>query len=438
MPQFKVGDTVVLCASVFDFCTTNFTQYFIGDINISLPPCSINTEIPGCLDFSGVLLEFQWTNRGTTEAHDCLDTTRLKNLGSAFTDAQGVASISYTITTDDLFLFQSNINFDLRVCIKNKSQPDVVNFGEVRDRLRIGDLITITAPPEPTHIFEVFIRPYSWYTPGTALDVISLKLADITGALFNLFRNITDFQYIRSEVTLEGNNVVIRSFLRSLTPSPTIEFASPYRNNLINLKSDNDILQTLNCISVLSPIAFVPLILVISALVLTIGPIVHYAFRDIFRQLIGQKTFTNEEVSQIIFGGGEFGIGVVGEQLNNCDTNFANDPVGKSNCYKAVLCGGADGTTDSLGLRGTDCTSQQINQKIDTCLAQYQIDLDLVKYNTCLTNVRQQATTNIQTEAIKKDQQAGTGQLLILGLLGLGVLGLFLVSRGPPKITIGK
>lgn len=145
MVEFRVGDTVILCASIRDFCGTIVNLYFIGDINISKSPtpCPITIWTPRCLDFSGILLEFQWTNSRATLTRNCSDTEKLKTLGSAYTDSQGKAAITYTLTQEDLNLYNSNPIFDLRVCIKNKAKEEVVNFGNIRDEFHPGDDIVI-------------------------------------------------------------------------------------------------------------------------------------------------------------------------------------------------------------------------------------------------------------------------------------------------------
>ncbi len=149
MVQLKVGDAVTMCASVWDFCGQQSQYYSIEDINISTGTCSINIDSSiSCLNISGVLLEFQWVNsRNTSSANSCADDTKLKVLGSAYTDSQGVASIGYEIALEDLTLFQNNPGFELRVCIKNKTPQEVLHLGELRSRYHGLDYITIVPNP---------------------------------------------------------------------------------------------------------------------------------------------------------------------------------------------------------------------------------------------------------------------------------------------------
>ncbi len=171
MVQLKVGDAVTMCASIWDFCGQQFQYYSIEDINVSTGTCSINIDNSiSCLDISGVLLEFQWVNsRNTSSANECADSTKLKVLGSAYTNSQGVASIGYQIALDDLTLFQNNPEFELRVCIKNKTPQEVFHLGELRSRYHGLDYITIIPNPCTGIICE---------NACIGLDLYSQKCAD--------------------------------------------------------------------------------------------------------------------------------------------------------------------------------------------------------------------------------------------------------------------
>jgi hypothetical protein len=250
-----------------------------------------------------------------------------------------------------------------------------------------------------THVFEIGIKPYSWYAPSDALNGVISKLGDINGALINAFTSITDYQYLGVDTIQDGNNVVIRMYLKKLST-----------------------------ISSMNPIAWVPLIIIVAVIILAIGPIIYYKVRDWYYQnILSIRTYTPAEVNQIIWGGGEFGDGVVTEQLKNCDTNFAGNPLGLRNCYKSVICGAADGTANSLGIT-IDCTSRQVNAKIDACYAQYLIDGDFIKYKTCMTVVKTDTGNKLQTEADKKTQGGGLG-ILAIGLIGLTVLGVMMMPK---------
>ncbi len=148
MVQFKVGDVVTLCASIRDWCF--YTPYYeIFDINISTGSCGINYTTFGCLSPSGIQLDFQWTNtRNNTPTHNCDPTNNIKLLGSATTNSQGIASMSYTIVQGDLDLFNANATFDLRVCIRNTPDVDPSMIGKTRSQVghQFDDMTIVQDP----------------------------------------------------------------------------------------------------------------------------------------------------------------------------------------------------------------------------------------------------------------------------------------------------
>ena len=205
MVQFKVGDVVTLCASIRDLCFYN--QYYeIFDINMSVGTCSISTTTFGCLNPSGIQLDFQWTNtRDSTPTHSCNSANNIKFLGSATTNSQGVASLTYTIVQNDLDLFNANTTFDLRVCIRNTPNVDPLMIGKTRNEINAhnGDYIIIVPATVlvPTHRIDLVVRPWSWYDPNGAAQLIINKLIDIDGAITNFFAEygIIDYQYINTD-----------------------------------------------------------------------------------------------------------------------------------------------------------------------------------------------------------------------------------------------
>lgn len=107
--EFKVGDTLVVCASIDIFCGT-FYVYSMYNINISKYPdaCTITIGDPShnCLPHNGIEIEFTFKNYGTV----------LKSLGRITTNTNGVASITYQITEEDATLFNNNPGFKVAAC----------------------------------------------------------------------------------------------------------------------------------------------------------------------------------------------------------------------------------------------------------------------------------------------------------------------------------
>lgn len=227
MVEFNVGDTVILCASMRDFCGFTPPRYGIEDINISLSTCPINIFTPDCLNLSGIQLEFQWSNvTGTTDRHYCTESAKLKTLGTSTTNSQGVATIIHQINEDDLELFQEAEIFDVRVCIKNKSPAEVVNISRTRDEFHPADDITISSS-EVTHVFDIIVKPHSWYTPSETTNGLLSWIIGINGELLNVFADILDWQYLGVNIFQDGDNVIIRILLKELQTSGIKPLAFP-------------------------------------------------------------------------------------------------------------------------------------------------------------------------------------------------------------------
>lgn len=112
MIEFKVGDTLSVCAAVNEFCGQSFQQYSMGSIDISKYPdtCTVTTAYclsypPCCLPLSGLTVSFEFTNYSTTI---------IKTLGTRTTDANGIASMNYILTQEDADLFNNNPGFRVR------------------------------------------------------------------------------------------------------------------------------------------------------------------------------------------------------------------------------------------------------------------------------------------------------------------------------------
>ena len=257
MVLLNIGDDVILCASINDFCGTTYNAYLVRDINISLPPCSITVFTPDCLDFSGINISFGWTTEPDPPANVC--PAMLSGvLGSATTNAQGVASIQYKITQQDLDLYNANLDsFDLAACITN-SPIDIQN--EKRKKFRAADPIIIGADLcigspcqnrgvvsecfgadmwwvkcDPatgacvqdilrqanhpvclgaTHVLELTIKPHSWYTSQGAADELISKMNDINGAIMNVMSFLTGWSYVGTVISTDANYVYLRVYMR--------------------------------------------------------------------------------------------------------------------------------------------------------------------------------------------------------------------------------
>lgn len=257
MVQLNVEDDVVICATINDFCGSQYEFPMIGDINISLPPCSYIAFPPDCLELSGLNISFGWTiKEGSLSTNEC--PVMLKVLGSATTNAEGVAYINYKITQQDLDWYNANPTlFDVAACITNVS-PTVENGlrKEFRssDPIIIGQGLCIDSPcknkgvvsecfgPDmwwvkcdsatgacvqdvlrqanhpvclgATHVLEIPIKPYPWYTPQSAADELITKSNDINGAIMNAMTFLTGWSYVETVISTDANYVYLKVYLR--------------------------------------------------------------------------------------------------------------------------------------------------------------------------------------------------------------------------------
>jgi len=187
-------------------------------------------------------------------------------LGSATTNAQGVASIQYKITQQDLDLYNANLDsFDLAACITN-SPIDIQN--EKRKKFRAADPIIIGADLcigspcqnrgvvsecfgadmwwvkcDPatgacvqdilrqanhpvclgaTHVLELTIKPHSWYTPQGAADELISKMNDINGSIMNVMSFLTGWSYVGTVISTDANYVYLKVYMRENIPTLTM------------------------------------------------------------------------------------------------------------------------------------------------------------------------------------------------------------------------
>jgi hypothetical protein len=262
----------------------------------------------------------------------------------------------------------------------------------------------------PTHYLDIELIPYSWYTSGSAANYLIQKLADINGLILNFFSSITDWQYLGTNILLEDDLVIIRILLRSLSTSSVSSLAI-----------------------IAIPAWVTTVIALILIIAIAVGLYRGYLFLDaVFNQLLGQAKYSAQDIGCMVYGGCGGYTGVVPSQLTDCDKNYANDPIGWANCYKSVVCGAADGMADAFKLT-TNCTTQQINQKMDACTIQYQVDHDLTKFQNCIKGVASDSASNTKGALPK----GGSSMLGILFVAGLAIVGLFMFSRPKsPSFTI--
>ncbi len=402
--DWKVGDIINICASIDEFCGIYSQFIFAKDINVTKSPDSCNPSLGyerGCgLHLNNVEFTFKLVKiSGSVEGKTCNPQQVYKTIGTARTNSNGVARIIYTITDQDrldyLSASGSGTPYKVIACITN---PDGQSL-ESGQRSVVSDAITVSPGIVATHYLDMYVKPYSWYTPGGAADWIIGKSTDISGALYNLFTGITDYQYLGTEIssTITPGYVTIRIKVRQI---------SSIGGNGV---------QSLIAPALLAAIADIIVKLLI--IVIIVGVITGWKFTlaGLIEQISGKK-YTTTEVIEIVDK-------VKDAQLDECNRNYT-DPNTASGCQKAVVCGAADGLSDALSITGADCDTLGINQKVNDCLSQYNIDHDKTKYDACVLAISKDATTEAKDKAPK---ETDWGSILLWG--GIGVVALIVITR---------
>lgn len=213
--NWNIGDKVNICASVTSFCGSTTEFVYAYDINtIKLPnTCSLEYGSSGCgIHINNIELTFSLVKGHPSSG--CIVAQTYKTIGSTRTNSNGVATIEYTITEQDQLDYISAKSegyfYYVMSCITNGDGQQVSGQGKTTDAITIFE-------PEITHNLDITLIPWSWYSPGGAVDEITTKISDINGSIMNLFEyyDIIDYQYIGTDVFTENNNVIIRVKLKS-------------------------------------------------------------------------------------------------------------------------------------------------------------------------------------------------------------------------------
>ena len=125
--NWMVGEKINICASIDEFCGTEFQVIFVNDINVTKlsDTCTViyGTE-RGCgLHLNNVTLTFKLVKcSDSTEGHTCNPEIVYKTIGSATTNSNGVCGILYEVTKQDRLDYESQITddaYEVMACITN-------------------------------------------------------------------------------------------------------------------------------------------------------------------------------------------------------------------------------------------------------------------------------------------------------------------------------
>lgn len=273
------------------------------------------------------------------------------------------------------------------------------------DRSCVLDALKSTNAPEclATHFLDIKIKPHSWYSPGGAADWLALHLVEINGKLFNVFKDVTDYQYLGVSIFTNAEGyVVIRTYLKSLS----VMSMSPG-------------------VPVLAALA--DIVIIILAIVIVVGIIVGiYLITNTLQKLFG-KDYTKGEVGDLLND-------ILTRGDAECSAAFPADPVGYANCMKALTKAVTGAGSDFFKDAALKTAGDEAAAKIDACVVAYNLDLDKAKLEACVKGAVEAAKEAVSKTAKKEEEcwitsptggcilSAKTGKIIVGGAIGLAVL----------------
>jgi hypothetical protein len=84
-------------------------------------------------------------------------------------------------------------------------------------QLTIADTVIVPPPSgvDYTDTLEVYVKPWPWYSVQSASTKIITSMTDISGSIANFFSGITDYQYLRTDVTTDSEHVILNIRLKT-------------------------------------------------------------------------------------------------------------------------------------------------------------------------------------------------------------------------------
>lgn len=231
MVNITVGQTLNMGIAIYDFCGYQYQNIYIGSMGLAVDTQpTVTIRSPSCMNISNIGVEFKLAvASGTSACHSCIPDVTYLNLGTVYTNSQGVAAKSHVIDTNDLSYYQQAItaggNLRILACIVNSQGQAIANLGECSEYI----VITGAIIPEPTHTinFQLADNPFLSYIQAGIVD-ISVRLVSALQ-----FGDIP-VQYIRSE--MDTVNKIFKVFVKYTgieTVSP-ISGLSPETTKLVD------------------------------------------------------------------------------------------------------------------------------------------------------------------------------------------------------------
>lgn len=208
MVNITVGQTLNIGVAIWDFCGSIYEEIFMSGMVLGVDTIpTVTIRSPECRIISNIGVEFKLVVSGDTACHGCTPDITYLNLGTVYTDSQGVARKSHIISTDDISYYQQAVaaggNLRILACIVNSQGQSVAHPGECSDYIVIAGAVI----PEPTHEikFQLADNPFIGYIQGGIVD-ISVRLVSAIQ-----FPDIP-VQYIKAE--MDTTNKIFKVFVK--------------------------------------------------------------------------------------------------------------------------------------------------------------------------------------------------------------------------------
>ena len=217
--DWKIGDEIKICVSADMFCGQQDYLYFINDFDIQKTDTTCSVQygtITSCLDgnLNNLSIKVYTVDESFGAAKhgicsDVPDNYKLRYLGNASTNSDGVCTISTVVTEQDLTDFDDTPEgqYKLFICIDNEKSISANDY-------ILSIIVSPAEIPEKIEYLDIYIKPHFWYEDkyeNSVNDIIN-KITEIDGKIFNYMSSITGYEYVSTEILRDEQEefVIIR------------------------------------------------------------------------------------------------------------------------------------------------------------------------------------------------------------------------------------
>lgn len=216
--DWKVGDEIKICVSTDMFCGQQDYFYFINDFDIQKTDTTCSVQYgttTSCLDenlnnlpIKIYIVDESFGNIKHGICSNVPDNYKLRYLGNANTNADGVCTINTVVTEQDLADFDDTPEgqYKLFICIEHEKVAESDYISNIA--------ISPVEIPEKVEYLDIYIKPHFWYEgkyENSVNDIIN-KITEIDGKIFNYMSSITGYEYVSTEILRDEQEefVIIR------------------------------------------------------------------------------------------------------------------------------------------------------------------------------------------------------------------------------------